>query len=238
VQISRHGQAKPLKPTLVVGTRGQFHATAQLPSRTRAYPADFTVPFHPFKETPMRFALVFISIAVAAPIASAQSPPVSSPGCAVTVNCLDELVRMSECQLLSLYRQAEPGPMPSGYTPGRMISKPGSRLTVCKANLTSKTVWQGKNFDNNGIMTNRMFGVRCIKGEVQMGESWLDGRPSIIIDYGPTSLVWRQYRDEIREVSPGIYLGIMFKRDCPCPTIRTWFALDARCGRCEVCAGK
>jgi hypothetical protein len=186
----------------------------------------------------MRCALTISIIALFTPIAAAQLTLPGDTSCLPTVNCIDELVRMSECQLLSLYRNAEAGQMPSGYTPGKMISKPGSKTTVLKSKITSKTVWQGKYFDDNGIMTNRMFNVRAIKGEVQMGESWIDGKPSIIIDYAPTSFVWRQYRDEIREVSPGIYLGIMFQRDCPCPKIRTWFALDARCGQCAVCEGK
>jgi hypothetical protein len=144
------------------------------------------------------------------------------------ITCMDDLVRMNECQLLELFKSAEPGPAPCGYLPGRVISKPGKRTTVAKSNFM-KHVWQGKYFDDCGIMTNRMFGMKFTKGQVGADASWLDGRPANIIDYSQTSLLFKPYRDEIREVAPGIYLGIMWKRDDCQPKITTWFALDARC---------
>ncbi len=36
------------------------------------------------------------------------------------------------------------------------------------------------------------------------------GKPAIILDYSKTSLVAHSVRDEIREVSPGTFLGIVF----------------------------
>jgi hypothetical protein len=183
----------------------------------------------------MRIAPIFVSFVFATALHADDASPALPVNPAPAAYSIDDLVRMSECQLLDLYRQAEPGPIPCGYTPGKMISKPGSKTTVLKSRLVGCSLWQGKNFDDNGIMTNRMFGARFIKGEVGMGESWIDGRPSIIIDYSQTSRIFRPYRDEIREVCPGIYLGVMFKRDCCCPTIVTFFALDARCGSCQSC---
>jgi hypothetical protein len=142
---------------------------------------------------------------------------------------VDELVRMSECQLRELYLQAAPGPLPDGFVPGRAILKPGSRTTVARSNLM-KHVWQGKYFDDECIMTNRMFGMRMIKGQVTAAAaSWLDGKPAHEIDYKCTSLIFKPYRDEFREVAPGIYLGIMWKRDDCSPKIVAWFTLDARC---------
>jgi hypothetical protein len=43
-----------------------------------------------------------------------------------------------------------------------------------------------------------------------MAPSWLDNQPAIILDYSKTSLVARSVRDEIREVGPGTYLGIVY----------------------------
>ena len=104
---------------------------------------------------------------------------------------------------------------------------------VPASRFTKLFVWQGKYFDDCGIMTNKMFHVRFIKGEIQQGESWIDGRPSIVIDYSKTSLIFRPYRDELRDVSPGIYLGAMYKRDGCNPKLVTYFAIDARCGNCR-----
>jgi hypothetical protein len=140
---------------------------------------------------------------------------------------------MSECQLLELYKNAGPGPIPSGFTPGRAIPSPGKHSTVRRSNMM-KHVWQGKNFGCDGIMTNRFFGLKMIKGQITQEASWLDGRPVNVIDYSHTSLVFKPYRDEFREISPGIYLGMMWKRDDCQPKMLTWFALDAR-GNCAAC---
>ena len=86
-------------------------------------------------------------------------------------------------------------------------------------------------------MVNKMFGVSGIKGEVGYADGWLDGKPSAVIDYRRTSLVWGKSRDEIREVAPGLYLGIMFKAGCE-PTIQSFFALDARAGKSCRCGDR
>jgi hypothetical protein len=49
------------------------------------------------------------------------------------------------------------------------------------------------------------------------------------MDYSGTSRVWRDVRDEVREVSPGLYLGRMYRRtDCG-PRFEMFFALEATC---------
>jgi hypothetical protein len=40
----------------------------------------------------------------------------------------------------------------------------------------------------------------------------LDGEETIVLDYSQTSLAARSVRDEIREVAPGLYLGLAFWR--------------------------
>ena len=148
--------------------------------------------------------------------------PVYTPG---------QLLRMSEPQLISLYLAAEPGPFLTGYIPGTMIFKPGSHLTVPTAKIMHATAWQGKYFDEKG-MTNRTFGLRAVTTPVELGPSYMDGRPSLIFDYATSRPFFvRRYRDEVREVSPGVYLGIMHRRGHTGATIATWFALDGRCYR-------
>jgi hypothetical protein len=146
-----------------------------------------------------------------------------------TIGSLKELLCMDRCQLLDLYRQAQPGPVPCGYAPGRNIPKPGQHGNKLRSALTRITAWQGKHFEPEGVMVNKMFGVKTNKAAIYYGESWLDGKPSLILDYQDTSRMWSQYRDELREVSPGIYLGIMYERTCAEPKIKRFFAIDARC---------
>jgi hypothetical protein len=40
--------------------------------------------------------------------------------------------------------------------------------------------------------------------------SWFDRKETIVLDYSKTSLIARRVRDEIREVAPGVYLGVVF----------------------------
>jgi hypothetical protein len=45
---------------------------------------------------------------------------------------------------------------------------------------------------------------------VYIAPSWFDQKPAVILDYSKSSLVAQKVRDEIREVSPGLFLGIVF----------------------------
>ena len=65
-----------------------------------------------------------------------------------------------------------------------------------------------------------------IQGNLYNAPSWVDGRPSLILDYQGTSLVYGRYRDEIRQVAPGLYLGAMFARAEPRPTFARYFAFE------------
>ena len=42
-----------------------------------------------------------------------------------------------------------------------------------------------------------------IRGQLYEGPSWLDGRPSLVLDYSQTSRIYADNRDEIRQVAPG-----------------------------------
>ena len=56
------------------------------------------------------------------------------------------------------------------------------------------------------------FSLTFIVAKVYRGNSWMDGRPTIVIDYSKTSFFARLIRDEIREVEPGVYLGKVWWR--------------------------
>ena len=135
---------------------------------------------------------------------------------------------MDECQLMEIYKTGTVSPVPCGYTPGLVIYNPGSKLTVPVSKLMKLTAWQGK-YITCDKMINRQFGVPFIRANISMGQSWIDGGPTLVFDYADTSFICKRYRDEVREVSPGVYLGCMHRRTGDTVRIATWFALDARC---------
>ncbi len=159
---------------------------------------------------------------VAAGLLAAAAPPDCCPA-----YTLDQLVRMDRCQLEALYRAAEMGNVPTGVTNGRAIRNPGGRLTVPVSRVT-RVLWQGKVFSDDGMMVNRVLGVRAVHARVYVGESWLDGRPAVIMDYAGASKLFPDVRDEVREISPGVWLGVMYTRKPTGPEQTMFFALQAR----------
>lgn len=161
----------------------------------------------------------------------AAPPPAPEPACVAPRLSLEQLAGMSWCELEQLYREAPVGTRPCGFVNGRAIYCPGKKLSRVK-NKATACVWRGKIFDPCcSTMINQWRGVRAIRANVYDGESWLDGKPALILDYQGTSRVWNDVRDEIREVCPGVWLGVMYRRGCPCPTFGTFFALEVPCGR-------
>lgn len=147
--------------------------------------------------------------------------------CACPVRGTADLVRMSRTDLEALYRAADVGTIPHGSTRGRAIYNPGTRMTV-PASRAIHVLWKGKVFRDDGIMINRTFAGRHITARIYLGESWLDGRPSLILDYFETSKLFWEARDEMREICPGIYLGLTYLRKCPEPELAMFYALDDR----------
>jgi hypothetical protein len=146
---------------------------------------------------------------------------------------MDDLVRMDRGTLEGLYRGGAVVPVPCGFVPGRAIYNPGSRTTVARAKVTGM-LWKGKVFTEDGIMVNRLAGdLEAVRARVFFGESWLDGQPALIFDYAGMSKQFGDVRDEVREIAPGLYLGLTYVRKRPAPELAVFFALDAR-----PCAGK
>jgi len=160
--------------------------------------------------------------------ALAAVPEASAGDSAVSVTVpqsMNQLVRMPESDLRALFAASPAAPEPNGFVPGRAIKSPGSRLTV-PYSRGARLVWQGKIF-REGKMVNRVFGVgKAIPADVYLGESRVDGQPALIFDYSHSRL-WPDVRDEVREVAPGLYLGIMYKGKSA-PEEKMFFALDAR----------
>jgi hypothetical protein len=139
---------------------------------------------------------------------------------------LDEYVRADRATLEALYRGSDAVSAPTGFAPGRAIPSPGSRNTVRRANVIG-WLWKGKVF-SEGHMINRLAGGReAVTARVYVGESWLDGRPAMILDYAGSKR-FGNVRDEMREVAPGVYLGLTYVTKSPEPKLAMFFALDAR----------
>lgn len=120
------------------------------------------------------------------------------------------LTRLSQQALDELFRRSPTGPIPSGDAQGTAIFMPGSFVATLTRLLVRWLVWKGKVFDPAGHeLRNKLtpFAMRAIRAKVYVGESWLDGRKAIVIDYSKTSFLAQKIRDEIREVAPGVYLG-------------------------------
>ncbi len=117
-------------------------------------------------------------------------------------------------ELDEIYRNAEPGEIPSGDTRGTAILA-GSLFAKPVAFLAGLFAWQGKIFDlfcsdgQAGVLVNKItpFSLAFIVAKVYRDKSWLDEKDTIVIDYSKTSYVAKVIRDEIREIEPGVYLG-------------------------------
>ncbi len=174
---------------------------------------------------PLATALAWSLLAVSA--SSANSPTEIAPPL-----CLEQLACMNWCQLEQIYRQAKPGTIPVGYTRGQAIYCPDAPLTPARSKM-SQAMWHGKHFcPEDGTLINQWcLGTQAVRARVCYGESWLDGQPSIIMDYRGMAHVWKDVRDEIREVSPGVYLGLMYRCKAGQPTMKMFFALESSpCG--------
>jgi hypothetical protein len=179
------------------------------------------------------FGIILASCLLALPDAVAQDngAPAPAPCCGLS---LEQLLHMSKPELAALYCQACPGPIPDGPTCGKAIRWAGTRWCVPNASATG-CLWKGKLFNGcDGTMLNRWcLGIKAVPARVYCGASWLDGKPAIIMDYrGMSALVWKNVRDELRAVAPGLYLGVMYKDQCPAPKFQMFFALEVA-GTCE-----
>ena len=95
--------------------------------------------------------------------------------------------------------------------------------------------WGGKSFASSDAGFGR--GINRVKlggrhllfpFETDFSPSLIDGRPAIRLDYdlGDNPNGIRHIHDEIREVSPGLFLGPAMWKSGPKATFVLWFALD------------
>ncbi|CAN5916723.1 hypothetical protein BH23PLA1_BH23PLA1_15360 [soil metagenome] len=161
------------------------------------------------------------------PTPAPQQPGASASRLGPIVS-VDQLLLLGPAELNALYQQCPMAPLPTGKVRGRALLFPGTRL-ASPASKAARAVWQGKVFDSTTpSAVNRFFGLRMIRANVYQDASWMDGQPCLVLDYSQTSRVYARYRDEIRQVAPGLLLGIMYDRKSPGPDIKMYFALECQ----------
>jgi hypothetical protein len=130
----------------------------------------------------------------------------------------EEFLKLTAEQLDEIFRQTPAGAIPHGQGEGTAIIAPGTAVSDTIARFVHLFSWKGKVFEPDPVdpqratLKNRLLllGTKAIIAQVYRGESWLDGKECIVLDYSHTSIVAQWIRDEIREVSPGVYLGVVY----------------------------
>lgn len=163
---------------------------------------------------------------------------------ATPFHTLDSLAGLSSGELDALYRAATcPATLRAadGALRGRMLAVRGVPEAIAaplrRWAASRSFVWEGKTFeaetDHRGSGFNRVFvpGVlgrqRLFPFATSFGDSAIDGARTLILDYelAANPPLIRRIHDEIREVSPGLFLGpAMWKRG-PARALVLWFAL-------------
>ena len=126
---------------------------------------------------------------------------------------IPDLLKKSQAELDDLFTNSPAGEIPQGEAKGTAIVAPGTTYTQDIATFVNHFAWQGKVFDpSKGVLRNRItpFGLNAISAKVYKGESWMDGKECIVLDYSETSLLAHWIRDEIREIAPRTYLGKVY----------------------------
>src|SRR5262245_37852897 len=159
-----------------------------------------------------------------------------------------DLARLTYAELDAAYRAATvPASLRAadGVLVGRMLAMRGAdRGPVARwlrrLARSPTFVWQGKTLaahaDDRGEGVNRICapGVlgrqRLFPFASRFGASLFDGRPTIVIDYDRPDNPWwmRRVHDEIRELEPGLFLGLDLWRTRTRSVGLVWFTLDAR----------
>jgi hypothetical protein len=137
---------------------------------------------------------------------------------------LEQLKGLCIHRLEGLFAGAEVGAFPVGFARGQVLLLTDARHARAKAKMAG-AVWKGKRFEEDGSFVNQWLGFRALHSNVEPGTSWLDGQPCGVMEYPPGTPLFANMRDEIREISPGLWLGLMWERE-PRPKLRGVFALE------------
>jgi hypothetical protein len=121
---------------------------------------------------------------------------------------------MTPGQLDELFAASPAGDIPTGRGTGTAIAYAGTRAARPLAAITRAVLWHGKVFqpeshDLKNLLT--PFSLKAVRAEVYQGESWFDGKPCVVLDYSKSSKVASRIRDEIRQIGPHEYVGVVYR---------------------------
>jgi hypothetical protein len=126
----------------------------------------------------------------------------------------NDLLDLSDDEIDSLFRSSPAGEIPDGDADGQvLVGSENENVSDAVAFVAENLAWKGKVFNREkGELVNKIlpFGLKAVRAKVYKDTSWFDGKEAIILDYSETSVVAQRVRDEIREVAPGLYIGIVF----------------------------
>ena len=126
----------------------------------------------------------------------------------------NDLLDLSGDELDELFRSSPAGEIPNGDAEGKVLVGSDDDDVSDKVAWIARTLaWKGKVFNREkGDLKNKIlpFGIKAVRAKVYKEASWFDGKETIVLDYSKTSFVARKVRDEIREVAPGLYLGLVY----------------------------
>lgn len=138
---------------------------------------------------------------------------------------LDDLSALGPDELMELYRQARTPQLADldGKLAGRMLTMPRAQEPHVKRWLQSFAgsgafPWQGKTFEHetagHGHGVNRLFGERVdwFHFETYVGPSNAGDFDAVHLDYSHdrNPPLVRDVKDEVREVGPGLWLGLAY----------------------------
>ena len=126
----------------------------------------------------------------------------------------NDLLDLSDDELDELFSRSPAGEIPNGDADGKVLVGSGNDKVSDNVAWVAKTLaWKGKVFNREkGDLKNKIlpFGIKAVRAKVYKEASWFDGAETIVLDYSKTSFLARKVRDEIREVAPGLYLGLVY----------------------------
>ena len=126
----------------------------------------------------------------------------------------NDLLDLSGDELDELFRSSPAGEIPNGDAEGKVLVGSDDDDVSDKVAWIARTLaWKGKVFNREkGDLKNKIlpFGIKAVRAKVYKQASWFDDKETIVLDYSKTSFVARKVRDEIREVAPGLYLGLVY----------------------------
>ena len=123
------------------------------------------------------------------------------------------LVPLTRDELARLFGSGRAGEVPAGHGRGTVLLGAGGAASRLAAAACYAIAWRGKVVNaRQGRLKNILtpLNIAAIAAAVYKQDSWVDGAPCIVLDYSKTSLVARMIRDEIREIAPGVFLGVVF----------------------------